>query len=346
MVTPHGKVGQSVQRFYCHNCHRSFTLASFSKRRSYSYTVITDAVKRIIEDYTSYRRVANRLVASPTTVLSWVNHFGRLAKSPIEIAQELQPHWSGVLGVDGKPIKISGHETALLIAVDIGTHDPFFFDLVDAENEENARRFFLIIRDVFKYPVEAIVSDFGKGRIFVNLIEDIFPHALHQACIIHFSRYVDIKLPKSKKSKYHQQNKLLRKYINNVLFTQSFNDAEEMMIRLQNIEHLFGAKYHKEIIRSLRKNFNLLTAHFFHNDLPRDTNIVENIIKQLDRKLVQMCGFGNQQNAYNFFKLWFCAYRFRVFSCSRYTNRNRHCPLSLSGINPQELIGFAFLKTK
>jgi transposase-like protein len=298
--------------------------------------VIADAIKRVVEDHTSYRRIASRLRVSPITVLRWVNQFGQFAKSPIEIAHQLRPQWSGILGVDGKPLKVGGREMVLLIAVDIGNMDPFFFDLVDAEDDANARRFFLIIKEVFNYPVEAIVSDFGKGRVFIHLIEELFPYALHQACIVHFSRYVDIKLPKSKKSKYHRQNEFLRQYINALLFAQSFNDAEEMLIRLRNIEHLLEAKYHKEIIRSLRRNFKLLTAHFFHEDLPRDTNIVENMISQLDRKLVQTRGFRNPQNAYNLLKLWFCSYRFRAFSSSRYSHRNGQCPLALAGVNTAE----------
>jgi transposase-like protein len=215
-----------------------------------------------------------------------MTHFGQNAKSPIEIARELQPHWSGILGVDGKPLKISGTEFAVLIAVDIGTNDPFFFQLAEAENSEEAEKFFLIIKEVFNYPVEAIVSDFGKGKVFIDLVQRIFPNVPHQTCVIHFSRYVDMKLPKSKKSAYHQQNELLRDYINSILFATNYNDAEELLTRLENIEYLFGAKYHKAIIKSLRKHFKLLTAHFFHPELPRDTNTVENIVKGLSDSIL------------------------------------------------------------
>ena len=290
--------------------------------------------------------MAYRSGVSSKTVLSWVNYFGEHTKSPIEIAQELKPRWSGILGVDGKPIKISGTEAVLLIAVDIGTMDAFFFDLVAAEDEENALKFFRIIKEVFKYPVQAVVSDLGKGRVFVNLVERIFPYVPHQACVIHFSRYVDIKLPKSKKSKYHQLNEYLRQHINHILFTQCYNDADELLIRLRNIEHLFGAKYHHEIIKSLRNNFDLLTTHFFHPELPRDNNVVENIIKQLNSKLYHMHGFKKMENAYNFLKLWFCAYRIRLFTSSSYPHRNGQCPLSLAGVKTSSLDWLRFSQRK
>jgi transposase-like protein len=261
-----------------------------------------------------------------------VNYFGQHAKSPIEIAQELKPQWSGFLEIDGKPLKISGVEFVVLVAIDAGTHDPFFFQLAEAENEEEAKKFFLIIKEVFTYPVKAIATDFGKGRVFIDLVQKIFPGIPHQTCVIHFSRYVDMRLPKSKKSAYHQQNELLRSSINNILFASNYNDAEELLTRLESIEYLFEAKYHKAIIKSLRRHFKLLTAHFFTPGLPRDTNIVENVIKELGGRLIPMHGFKDPQKAYNFFKLWFCAYRFRPFSNSNYSHRNGRSPLSLAGV--------------
>ena len=250
------------------------------------------------------------------------------------------------MGVDGKAVKISGSEAVVLVAVDMGTNDPFFFQLAEAESEEEAEKFFLIIKEIFNYPVTAVVSDLGKGRVFVNLVDQIFPGVPHQACVTHFSGYVDMKLPKSKKSRYYKQNEFFRSYIKNILFATNFNDADELLLRLRHIEYLFEAKHHREIIRSLRRNFNLLTAHFFHPELPRDTNVVENIIKELDRKLVQMCGFKNPQNAYNFLKLWFCAYRFRPFTGSKYSHRNGRSPLSLAMVETSRFDWLKFSQTK
>ena len=145
---------------------------------------------------------------------------------------------------------------------------------------------------------------------------------------------------------YYQQNEFLRRYIKDIVFATDFNDANELLTRLSHIEHLFQANYHKAIIRSLRRHFKLLTAHFFHPDLPRDTNIVENIIKELDRKLLQMSGFKNPQNAYHFLKLWFCAYRFRPFTSSNYSHRNGRSPLSLARVKTSGLDWLKFSQRK
>lgn len=303
-------------------------------------------MRRVVEDYASYRRVSQRLAVSPMTVLRWVNEYGKNAKSPIEIAHTLHPQWSGILGIDGKPIKIAGREYSLLVAVDIGTQDAFYFDLADAENRENARNFLTIIKHVFQYPIKGIVSDFGKGRIFIELVEELFPQVPHQACVVHFSRYVDLTIPKSKKSKYHHLNTVLRDAVNKILFAQNLNDADEMMIRLLQRKACFTAHYHKQILRSLTNNFTLLTAHFFLDELPRDTNIVENIIRQLNRKLLLVRNFHDRNNAYNFFKLWFCAYRFRRFTGSSYSHRNGKSPLEMAGVDTSKIEWLKFSQQK
>ena len=298
---------------------------------------MTDAVKRVVEDLSSYHRVAARIQVSAPTILQWVNTFGYCAKSPIEIMHELNPQWSGILGIDGKIVKIGDCERTVLIAVDVGTLDPFYFALAEAESQQEAEQFLMIIKEVFRYPVQAVVSDLGKGRLFAPLVEKIFPGVPHQVCVIHFSRYVDIKLPKSKKSKYYKQNEYLRKFIQSVLFADSFNDTEELLTRFSEIEYRFQASYHKAIMKSLRRNFHLLTTHFFHPDLPRDNNIVEHIAGELEQKLNLMKRFKNYQNAYNFLKLWFTAYRFRPFQNSRYSHRNGLSPLDLTGVDTRSL---------
>ena len=185
--------------------------------------------------------------------------------------------------------------------------------------------------------MQAIVSDLGKGRLFAPLVENIFPCVPHQVCVIHFSRYVNIRLPKTKKSKYYKQNEYLRKFIQSILFANSFNDAEELLTRFSEIEPLFHASYHRSTIKSLRRNFHLLTAHFFHPDLPRDNNIVEHIAGELEQKLHLMKRFKNNQNAYNFLKLWFTAYRFRPFQNSRYSHRNGLSPLFFTGVDTRSM---------
>lgn len=292
-----------------------------------------DGIKRYIEYNTSLRIVGNNIGVSERGLLNWVMKYGNNAKSPTEVALELKPEWSGLLGIDGKELKIKGKDFTLLIAQDILTFDPVFFSLVEGENAEDSKKFFLIIRDVLKYPVKGIVSDLGRGRVFISLIEEILPDIPHQACVIHFSRYVDMTIPKSKKSIYYKENRILRETVKNILFAHSFNDAEEILQRLLLTRNLFKAPYHKKIINSLERHFDLLTAHFHNPFLARDNNVAENLIKQLNRKLKQSFGFKTIENAYNFLKLWFIYYRFKPFTNSNESHRNGKAPLELAKVN-------------
>jgi hypothetical protein len=60
---------------------------------------------------------------SRTTVLKWVAKAGKACKDTIETNLELKPCWSGILGIDGKPVSISGRKDVVLVAVDRLTKD-------------------------------------------------------------------------------------------------------------------------------------------------------------------------------------------------------------------------------
>ena len=96
------------------------------------------SIKRYIEDNTTLRSVSNNIGISHQGLLNWVMEYGKNSKTPLDVALELKPKWSGLLGIDGKVIKIKGKELILLIAQDIFTFDPVFFSLVEGENVEDS----------------------------------------------------------------------------------------------------------------------------------------------------------------------------------------------------------------
>jgi len=340
--TRRGDIPRKLQRYLCLLCQKNFTYQLANKRRRYSQGLIRAAVKRYLEDSTSLRPVARDFGISARSLLNWVMRYGRNAKSPIELAQELKPKWSGLLGVDGKELRIKGHDLTVLIAQDVMTFDPVLFCLAESENIREAERFFLIIKDVLRYPTRGIVSDLGRGKIFIARIEQIFPGVPHQACVIHYYRYVKRTIPAGKKSPWYHENRILRKIVHNLLFAQEFTEAKQILKRIQNNRRIFRASYHQTIIRSLERHFNLLSAHFHHPVLVRDNNVTENLIKQLNRKIKQSDGFKTRENADSFLKLWFIHYRFNPFVNSSVSYRNGKAPLELAGINIKNLDWLSF----
>lgn len=283
-----------------------------------------------IDKHLSLREVAGKLGVSHQSIANWIRKYGSNCMSSAQINQRLKPHWSGSLGIDGKPIKLFGGEYVLLLAVDLTTHDPVHFKLVEAEDRNNCKSFLLTIRDELRYPLRAIVSDMGKGRVFLKLIAQLFPFVPHQLCVEHFLRYVNMFLPRSKKSPYYYQNNFLRKIVIQIVLADNFADAEELMRRLLAVKEHFKASYQKRIIRSLAKHFDQLTIHHFLKFVPRDNNITENIIKQLNKKLKSSESFKAKESAANYLRLWFAFYKFKKFRASNETHRNGKSPLELA----------------
>lgn len=342
MITRRGVIFRRLQRYLCRDCKKSFTLKLFGKRKRYSRDFVESAIKRYVEDNTTLRPVANSVGVSRQGLLNWLISYGRGSKSPLETAQELKPHWSGLLGIDGKELSINGNAFTLLVAQDIRTFDPVFFSVVERENVENARRFFLSIRDVLHYPIKGLVSDLGRGRAFIGLAEELFPGIPHQACVVHFWRYVIRTVPMSTRSLYYKENCIFRNIVKDCLFAKTFQEAEETFHRLLLARDRFTASYHKTIIRSLKRHFDLLTAHLHHCFLVRDNNITENLIRQLNKKLKQSGGFKNLYSAHCFLKLWFIYYRFKPFSNSQASYRIGKSPLQLAKIKTKNIDWLTF----
>jgi transposase-like protein len=100
---------EASKRYLCKDCRLNFIAPLDSKCKRYSKKFIHEVIKRNVEDNTSLRATARRMdVSSAATVLAWVNEAGRRCKSLIETNIELNPSRSGILGLDGKPVKING----------------------------------------------------------------------------------------------------------------------------------------------------------------------------------------------------------------------------------------------
>ena len=79
---------------------------------------------------------------------------------------------------------------------------------------------------------------------------------------------------------------------------------------------------------SLTVRSNNIWVHLEHPGLPRITNIIEGIIRQLSRKLDDTDGFNYPETAWNSIKLLIMRHRFKKFSRSRINGHNGHSPLS------------------
>lgn len=329
-LTKRGRISTKTQRFYCKDCNRAFTADFSGKRRRHAPELIKEAIVLSIENRLSLREAAAKLGVSHQSIANWIKEYGSKCMNSEQINQQLKPQWSGILGIDGKPIKLLDKEYVLLLAVDQVSQDPVHFNLVEAENHEQCQRFLLTIRDELRYPLQAVVSDMGKGRVFLKLIAELFPFIPHQLCVVHFLRYLHMFLPRSKKSRYYHHNRFLRQVIAQIVLADNIHDAEELLRRLLAVKEHFTTPYQRKFIRSIEQHFDQLTAHHFNHHIPRDNNITENIIKQLNRKLKAAESFKSKTSAYSYMKLWFAFYKFKRFRASNDSYRNGKAPLELA----------------
>jgi len=284
-----------------------------------------------IESKASTREVARHRDVHQSTVVRWVDEMGRRRLNAAETNQVLEPRWSGLVGVDGKIIRVAGRKRSCLLAADLRSLDIVQYELAPAEDEPSCRQFLLNLRQQI-WPLRGIVSDLGKGRVWLKLGAEIFPDVAHQACIVPFDRSVDQTLPQSPKSQQDEKNQRLRQLIKQVLFASTFNDAEEIFSRLMDAKSLFPAPCQRTVLKSLSKHFDLLTAHFHTPDLDSTKNVTEKIIKQLDRKIFLLSDFETFDTALNFIRLWVISYRFHPLRSSEYDFRNGRSPLQLARV--------------
>ncbi len=289
----------------------------------------------------SYRHVARTLHVSRNTVFRELNKLGKNCKNFEQITHELKPKWSGYLLVDGKTIYIKKDKGALLLAADARTQDIPYAALFETEEAENYKQLLKTLKDGIHYPIKGITVDGDPALL--NAISSVFTEVSLQLCVKHYDdnlrRYF----------KYHFQG------IQDGI--PRFVEIVHKMLYAKNISHLnhlygeylcsldfFYATGLKKEVDHFESNFGKLWTHLYHPGMPRTTNIIEGIIRQLSRKIDDTDGFESRQTAWNSLRLMIMNYRFKRFSCSRITGNNGKSPLELAGVNTSNIDWVMFSK--
>ncbi len=184
----------------------------------------------------------------------------------------------------------------------------------DAEDNAWSTRF---LKEVYPVEVRGIPSDFGRGKCFLKSIREIFPAVPHQVCIIHFQRYVHLFLPRTRRSKYFWRNAVLKGVIKNIIKANDRKESLYWLERLKQLKPFFRASYHALFVHSVLKNYDCLTRYFDNHFLTANTNVVENINRQVQRKMKNMDGFKSEANLKAFMRIWFACFKIRNNTTNR-----------------------------
>jgi hypothetical protein len=251
------------------------------------------------------------------------------------VAKELQPTWSGHLLIDGKTIYVKKERYVLLLTADVGTQDIPCALLSYSEDYRSYTKLLYIIIEDLLYPVIGIVIDGDPG--LVKAVKSVFPNTPYQLCIRHLDSY---------------HNYYFRYQYNGSGFgVTEFLDITHKLLYAHGPSHLncvyqeylqFLEEFEegidfKKILYSFESKFCHLWVHYKHKGLPRTTNIIEGIIRQLSRKIDDTDGFNHPKTAWNMLRLLIMRYRFKQVSCSRIKGNNGHSPLSLAGVDTKNL---------
>ncbi len=304
ILTVRGKVKRKTQRYFCKACRISFTHFSQRTRKRASDNLKRRAVFDFVLTKNSLREVGNRYGLSKTTVLNWLSIISDETHSFSIDASRC----SGIIQIDGKEIKIGGKKKTILVSIDAKTKQPLSYRISDGENKLTTESFLKSLKLKYPHEVRGIISDFGRGKCFLSVIHKVFPQAPHQVCLVHFMRYVWLFIPRTKRSKFYLRNRLLKSMIKNVINASTREESIYWLNKINHFKPFFRASYHNRFIRSINKNYENLTRYFDYDFLNTNTNIVENMIRQLNRKLKNLDGFKSEKNLADFMNIWFNGY--------------------------------------
>jgi len=271
--------------------------------------------------------VARQLGIGANTAFKITNGLGENCKSFAQVASELRLQWSGFLLVDGKTIYVGKRKYALLLTADAQTQDIPCANLFESENLENYFSLLEAVRDNLSYPIKGITLDGDPG--LVSATQAAFPGAPLQLCVrhvdefhVHYFKYL-----------YEGPMKGVARFLeltHRLLYAKSLRHLNHLIQ-----EYLTCREYFYEVglgheINNFERKFDHLWTHLKHPGMPRTTNIIESIIRQLSRKIDRTDGFGSVETAWNSLQLLIMKYRFHKFTCSRIKGHNGKSPLSLA----------------
>jgi transposase-like protein len=307
ILTARGYVKRKTQRFFCKECFTSFTDQGYNIRKKVSDDLKRKSVLEYVTTKGSMSDIGKRYGISKMSILNWLEP---IAKEFPELEKiKRREGWSGYIQIDGKELKLRKQKRTILIATDSKNGLPITYEIYNGENKEAAKAFLLRIKEIYPVPIAGITSDFGRGKCFIGIVEEIFPEAKHQVCLVHYDRYVWLFLPRTKRSRYYWRNRILKMMIKNILRASTKEESKFWLEEFKKRIPFFKAEYHRRFIKSIVRNYSFLTAHYDDKDLVKYTNIAENINRQLERKLKNTDGFKTEANLSSFLKIWFNFYK-------------------------------------
>ncbi len=314
------KVGKEfIQRFSCQNCQRSFTLRA-NPRSRVSFSQKISITRTHLEGRTSIRTIARQKGMSKATVTKAIHEVTSQCVSAAWIAKNLNPQWSGYLGIDGKMIRVWDwaakyfryskeqrrwlHKMCLIACVDFGTLDITAHHLGDEETSIDLKMCLEVLKKT-RYPLKGYVSD-GNQDI-EKVIKMVFGQVPHQLCLVHFLKNLRVKMAAG------------------VISEDQYRDARYHIIR--------GKR------PTLLKVPNDLFTYQQVKGLSRANQATENFFRFIALRMKTVNVFRSWKTATDYLNALILYRRFKKFEDCKGNNKsfNGFAPLELAGCNIKDL---------
>jgi transposase-like protein len=302
-----------------------------------------------------------------------VEEIGKRCKTALEMSKELKPLWDGILLVDEKMCSVRGDQQWFYLAVDT-TGDIVHCRAVPELTATTAMKFLQEIIDELQYHCRAVVTDLdtslsravevvyaGKPHQYclkhaLSALEELMEyrpfaarrHWNQSTLRTSFTRLRDrrgVWVQRTRESFFkgyaqsrtlsvaYQQRQALRDAVHAILFARDEAVASGLFQRLRRTRRSPRIA-HRKVIAFLNRHWNRLMQHHRVGGLPRTTNLVENVNKQLERRFKTIEAFQHRHTAVAYVNLLVAYLRQKPYTDCRGARRklNGYSRLHAAGI--------------
>jgi transposase-like protein len=310
---------------------------------------------------------------SPSSLQRMVVAVGKRCKSPAELSRELDLRWRGYFLVDDKHVGIRGKDVTWYLGVDKtgdivhaeALKEPTvtamgeFFKTIRNDLSYRLKGLTSDQEGIIRWAFKRIFPGKPHQVCLRHALESLDRHLGYtraRSRIRNLQRKVRAQLrslPDRRSSEsarrvweqvkdgyeqIRQERKALkpietlRRSIRRVLFAATYRQALSRWANFHR-HRLHRHSAHRQIVDFIGARWQQLTVHYHHRGMPRTNNIAENTMRQLERRLKTVEGFGTLSSARGYLNLLIGYLRTKPFTDCRGPRRYRN------GLSRLELAG-------
>lgn len=290
---------------------------------------------------------------SPLYVYKIFDSYASRCKSAYEMSVELHPRWNGMVLLDEKRCVVRGTQQWMYLAVDT-TGDILHCRMVPELNTTEAVTF---LKEVITLPLKlrGLVTDLDTA--LTNAVNVVCREIPHQYCIKHAISavaesfgYAQMKVRRrvvqshrddhslSAQQAYFSKQQRRRLYTNNgqalrvlehldskaalfracqLIVTSKSEEEARIHFRKLQFANMYSPKDKVKAVRFFKRHWEHLMKHHSVPDMPRTTNIIESVNKQLQRRYKTIEAFQYKRNAIEYTNLLIAFLRQKAYTDCR-----------------------------